>query len=127
MIANLLVVAAGVSAVGAEKNDVKLKLAGAVTAPALNNMRESDLVVQGHALYEVAMTIPNELLTWDVTQDEIDDLGSSTDSYMSQNPTIRNIVAKSTQATTEMKEKLNESYNLIKDPLDAFDVAFQKK
>jgi hypothetical protein len=126
MIANMLVVAAGVAAVGAEKNDVKLKLAGAVTEPALNNMRESYLVVKGHALYEVAMTIPTELLGWDVTQDEIDDLGDSTDSYLSQNPTIRNIVAKSTQATSEMKEKLNESYNLIKDPLDALMLPFKK-
>ena len=39
MIANLLVVAAGVAAVGAEKNDVKLKMTGAVTEPELKNMR----------------------------------------------------------------------------------------
>ena len=126
MIANLLVVAAGVAAVGAEKNDVKLKMAGAVTEPALKNMRESDLVLKGHEIYEAAITIIPELLAWNVTQDEVDDLGDSTDSYLSQNPTIRNIKAKSTQATAEIKVKVNESYNLIKDPLDALMLPFKK-
>ena len=126
MIENLLVVSAGVAAVGAGKNDVKLKMAGAVTESALKNMRESDLVIKGHEVFEAAMTIPSELLAWDVTQDEIDDLGDSTDSYLSQNPTIRNIKAKSVQATAEIKEKLNESYNLIKYPLDALMLPFKK-
>ena len=126
MIANLLIVAAGVAAVGAEKNDVRLKLLGAVTESALKNMRESDLVIKGHEIYEAAMTIIPELLVWNVTQDEVDDLGDSTDSYLSQNPTIRNIKAKSTQATKEIKAKLNESYNLIKDPLDALMLPFKK-
>lgn len=126
MIVNFLNVAAGVAAVGAEKNDVRLKMAGTVTEAALKSMRESDLVVKGHELYEVAMTIAPELVSWSVTQDEINDLGESTDSYLSQNPTIRNIKARSTQATAEIKEKLNESYSLIKDQLDAFMLPFKK-
>lgn len=124
--ANILGIAAGVAAVGAEKNDVRLKLAGAITESALKSMRESDLVLKGHEVYVSAMTIPTELVSWNVTQDEIDDLGDSTDSYLSQNPTIRNIRAKSTQATSEIKEKLDESYNLIKDPLGALMLPFKK-
>jgi hypothetical protein len=126
MIGNLLIVKAGVAAVGAEKNDVKLKTVSAISESAIRNMRESDLVVKGHELYEVALAIAPELVSWSVTQDEINDLGESTDSYLSQNPTIRNIKARSTQATSEIKEKLNESYDLIKDQLDAFMLPFKK-
>lgn len=126
MIANLLVVAAGVAAVGAEKNDVKLKMIGSVSESALKNMRESQLVLKGHEVYEAAMTIVEELSAWDVTKEEIDDLGQSTDSYLSQNPTIRNIRAKSTQATNEIKMKLDESHNLIKDTLDPLMLPFKK-
>lgn len=126
LIANLLVVAAGVAAVGAEKNDVKLKMASDISESALKNMRESDLVIKGHELYEVAMTIVTELAKWSVTKEEIDDLGDSTDSYLGQNPTIRNIKAKSVQATAEIKDKLDESYSLIKDQLDAFMLPYKK-
>jgi hypothetical protein len=126
MIANLLVIKAGLAAVGAEKNDVKLKTLSAISESTIRNMRESDLVVKGHEFYEAAMAIAPELVLWGVTQEEIDDLGESTDSYLSQNPTIRNIKARSTQATAEIKEKLNESYSLIKDQLDAFMLPFKK-
>lgn len=126
MIANLLVVKAGVAAVATEKNDVKLKTVTAVTDSAINNMRESSLVQTGHDIYEAAMPIAPELLGWKVTQQEIDDLGASTDSYLDQNPTIRNIRAKSTQATAEMKLKLDESYSLIKNGLDTLIVPFKK-
>lgn len=126
MIANLLVVKAGVAAVGAEKNDVKLKTVSAVTESAIRNMRESNLVQRGHDVYEVAMTIAPELIRWNVTQEEIDNLGVSTASYLDQNPTIRNIRAKSTQATAEMKAKLNESHSLIKDQLDTLILPFKK-
>ncbi|MDD5185746.1 MAG: hypothetical protein PHS84_10855 [Paludibacter sp.] len=126
MIANLLVVKAGVTAVGIDKNDVKLKTISEVTESAIKNMRESDLVVYGHDLYVAAMTIPAELLVWGVTQDEIDDLGDSTDSYLDQNPTIRNIKAKSSQATTEIKGKLNVSLKLIKETLDPLIEPFKK-
>lgn len=103
MIANLMEVAAGIAVIGAEKNDVRLKMVGNVCESALKNMRKSDLVVKGHEVYETAMYIVPELVVWSVTQDEIDDLGESTDNYLSQNPTIRNIRAQSTQATAEIK------------------------
>jgi hypothetical protein len=126
MIANFLVIQAGVAAVGVEKNDVRLKTGSITTEADLNHMRESKLVQKGHELYELAMTVPGELSAWNVTQEEIDDLGASTDSYLDQNPTIRNIKSKSTQATTEMKAKLNESHSLIKDELDVLIVPFKK-
>jgi len=126
MIANFLVIQAGVGAVGVEKNDVRLKTWSVTTEADLNHMRESKLVQKGHELYELAMTVPGELSAWNVTQEEIDDLGASTDSYLDQNPTIRNIKSKSTQATTEMKAKLNESHSLIKDELDVLIVPFKK-
>jgi hypothetical protein len=126
MIANFLVIQAGVGAVGIEKNDVRLKTWSVTTEADLNHMRESKLVQKGHELYELAMPIAPELLGWKVTQQEIDDLGASTDSYLDQNPTIRNIRAKSTQATSEMKAKLNESYSLIKDQLDTLILPFKK-
>lgn len=126
MIANFLVIQAGVAAVGIEKNDVNLKMGSMTTEAALNHMRESNLVQKGHELYELAMTIAPELTRWNVTQEEINDLGASTDSYLDQNPTIRNIRAKSTQATSEMKVKLNESYSLIKNELDTLIVPFKK-
>ena len=126
MTANLLNVAAGIAAVGAEKNDVRLKMTGAVKEPVIKDMRESDLVIRAHGVYETAMSIAPELVTWGISQDEIDDLGASSDSYLDQNQTIRNIKAKSVEATTEIKQKLNESYNLIKDPLDALMLPFKK-
>jgi hypothetical protein len=126
MIANFLVIQAGVGAVGIEKNDVRLKTWSVTTEADLNHMRESKLVQKGHELYELAMPIAPELLGWKVTQQEIDDLGASTDSYLDQNPTIRNIRAKSTQATAEMKLKLDESHSLIKNELDTLIVPFKK-
>jgi len=111
---------------GSTRRGKDLFLQGAIRESALKSMRESDLVLKGHEVYVSAMTIPTELIGWNVTQQEIDDLGDSTDSYLSQNPTIRNIRAKSTQATSEIKEKMDESYNLIKDPLDALMLPFKK-
>ena len=126
MTANFLVVLAGVAAVGVEKNDVRLKMGSVTTEAALIHMRESNLVQKGHELYELAITIAGELSAWNVTQEDIDDLGASTDSYLDHNPTIRNIRAKSTQATAEMKAKIDESYMLIKDQLDTLIVPFKR-
>jgi hypothetical protein len=126
MLTNLLVVKAGVGAVGVQKNDLRLKAVSAVTEPALRNMRESLLVIAGHEIYEAALTILPELAEWGVTKEEVDDLGESTDSYLSQNPTIRNIKARSTQATAEIKVKLNESHLLVKETLDPLMLPFKK-
>lgn len=67
-----IIAGCGVAAVGAEKNDV-YQNGWCYHRIGIKNMRESDLVIKGHEVYEIAMTIVTELAKWGVTKDEIDD------------------------------------------------------
>ena len=121
-----LVVLAGIGAHGAATNDTRLKMAADVTEYDLRRMRDNDLLLQSHSTRETALPIAPALLIWDVTQNDIDALDTTSSLYNAKSPEIRNIKARSKQATDDIKRKLDEANDFVKDTLDAMMLPFKK-
>lgn len=125
LINTALKVAGGISAQAATTGDARLKLAADVTASELKNMRETDLLIKTHAIHDAALPIATELAVWGVALSDIDALNTIADEYSTQSPGIRNLVAKTEQATTDLKAKMKETNTLLKDTLDAMMLPFK--
>lgn len=119
MIQAALKVLAGLAAHAASTNDTGLKMEADITERDLSKMRDNDLIIEIHAIYELALQLVDELAIWNVTQTDIDALDIHSNSFEAKDPAIKNIKARSTQATAEIKFKLDEAYNFTKDSLDA--------
>ncbi len=121
----MLKVYAGVAAHGAATNDTRLKMAADVSDYDLKKMRDSNLVAEAHALYELVLPIAPQLMTWHVMQPDIDALDTSSAAFDAKDPAIKNIKARSAKATADIKAKLDEAYNFTKDSLDAMMLPFK--
>jgi len=121
----MLKVYAGVAAHGAATNDTRLKMAADVTERELKKMRGSDLIAEARALYELAVPIAPQLIIWHVMQADIEALDTNSAAFDAKDPAIKNIKARSAQATADIKAKLDEAYNFTKDSLDAMMLPFK--
>ena len=119
IISALLKVLAGIGAHGAAINDTRLKMAADVSEYELKKMRDNNLIIQTNATHELAMSVATDLETWHVTQADIDALDTNSAAFEAKDPAIKNIKARSTKATADIKAKLDEAYNFTKDSLDA--------
>lgn len=111
-------VLAGVKAVGAATNDTRLKMASDLTDYDLGRMRDNALINQSHTTYELALPLIAQLAEWDVTADDVEAVNTNSTAYDAKDPAIKNIKARSTQATDELKNKSKEATAFIKDTLD---------
>lgn len=114
-----LKVLAGISAHAAAINDTRLKMESDVTEYDLKRMRDNDLITEIHAVYDMATGIATELKVWNVDQPDIDALDTNSAVFNAKDPAIKNIRARSVQATADIKSKMDEAYNFTKDSLDA--------
>lgn len=121
----MLKVLAGVAAHAAATNDTRLKMAADVSEYDLKKMRDNNLITEARATYELVMQIAAELVVWNVTQTDIDALDTNSSAYNAKDPAIKNIKARSAQATKDLKAKLDEAYNFAKDTLDAMMLPFK--
>lgn len=115
----MLKVLAGVAAHAAATNDTRLKMAADVSEYELKKMRDNNLITESRATYELALPLAAELKVWHVEQAHIDALDTNSAAFEAKDPAIKNIKARSSQATAEIKAKLDESYDFVKDTLDA--------
>jgi len=115
----MLKVYAGITAHGAATNDTRLKMASNVTEYSLKKMRGANLIVAAHTAYELALPLANELITWHVTQADIDALDTNSAAFNAKDPAIKNIKARAAKATADIKTRLNETYTFTKNSLDA--------
>lgn len=114
-----LKVLAGLTAHAAATNDTALKMDADFTERDLSKMRDNDLIVQIYAIYELALQLVAELAVWEVTKADIDALDTHSEAFEAKDPAIKNIKARSTQATADIKATLNEASKFTKDSLDA--------
>jgi hypothetical protein len=114
-----LKVLAGITAHAAATNNTALKITADITKNELKSLRDNDLITQVHAIYETATNIAYELQTWNVTQEDINAIDTHSATFDAKDPAIKNIKARSAQATADIKAKLDEAYNFTKDTLDA--------
>ena len=121
----MMKVYAGVAAHGAATNDTRLKMAADVTERDLKKMRGSYLITKARALYELAVTIAPQLITWHVMQSDIEALDTNSAVFDAKDPAIKNIKARSTKATADIKAKLDEANIFTKDSLDAMMLPFK--
>jgi hypothetical protein len=121
----MMKVYAGIAAHGAATNDTRLKMAADFSDYELKKMRDSNLVAEAHALYELAVPIAPQLITWHVMQFDIEALDTNSAAFDAKDPAIKNIKARSVQATADMKAKLEEAYDFTKDSLDAMMLPFK--
>ena len=115
----ILKVYAGIAAHGAATNDTRLKIAADVTEYELKKMRDNSLISEARSGYELALPLATELVIWHVSQADIDALDTNSAEFDAKDPAIKNIKARSIQATAEIKVKLDEAYNFTKDSIDA--------
>jgi hypothetical protein len=111
-------VMAGVAAHAAATNDTRLKMAADVSEYELKKMRDNDLILQTISTHELAVPIAPDLVVWNVTQVDIDALDTNSTAFDAKDPAIKNIKARSAQATKDIKAKLDEAYNFTKNTLD---------
>ncbi|MDR3651728.1 MAG: hypothetical protein P4L34_02000 [Paludibacter sp.] len=112
-------VLAGVAAHAAATNDTSLKMESDFTDYELKKMRDNSLILEAHAAHELAVNIAAELETWNVTQADIDAIDTNSAAFDAKDPAIKNIKARTAQATADIKATLNEAYTFTKDTLDA--------
>ena len=120
-----LFVLAGMAAHAAATNDTRLKMDADITEYDLKRLRDNDFVTEIHTIYDLATEIAAELKVWHVEQSHIDILDTNSTAFQAKDPAIKNIKARSTQATAEIKAKLDEAYNFTKDSLDAMMLPFK--
>ena len=125
IIDNVLKVAAGMAAHAASTSDTRLKIAADITRSELKKMRDADLLIKIRAIHDAALPIVAELAIWGVTPSDVDALVSIADEYSTQSPGIRNLKAKTTQATINLKAKFDETNTLIKSTLDPMMLPFK--
>jgi len=118
LIATTLRVAAAMSAVAAATSDTRLRMIADVSKTDLTRMREGDFSTRIRTIFQAAMAVAPELLTWGVTQADIDSLDTGSSSFIQLAPENRNIKAVSTQAKSEITTKISETNALIRNTLD---------
>jgi len=121
----ILKVYAGITAHGAATNDTRLKMAADVSEYDLKKMRDNYLISEARKAYELSLPLATELVTWHVSQADIDALDTNSAAYDAKDPAIKNIKARSKQATADIKTKLDESYSFTKDSIDAIMLPFK--
>ena len=125
LIDGALKVAGGMSAHAAATGDTRLKINADVTFSDLNKMRETDFTIKIRAIYDAALPIAEALEVWGVTQADIDGLNTGIEDFTTQSPVIRNLKAKTKQATSGLKSKFDEGNDLIKNTLDPMMLPFK--
>jgi len=125
IIDTVLKVAAGMAAHAATTGDTRLKMDADITLSDLKKMRDPDLVIKTRAIHDAALPIATGLAVWGVTQSDIDALYTIVGEYSTQSPGIRNLKAKTVQATTDLKANFDEANALIKTTLDAMMLPFK--
>ena len=125
LIDGALKVAGGMSAHAAATGDTRLKMIADISFSELNKMRETDFTIKIRAIYDAALPIAEALEVWGVTQADIDGLNTGVEEFTNQSPTIRNVKAKTKQATSGLKTKFDKGNDLLKNTLDPMMLPFK--
>jgi hypothetical protein len=125
IIDNILKVTAGMAAHAAATADTRLKMTADISRSELKIMRDTELLIKTHAIYNAAQSIAAELAIWGVKQSDIDALNTIANQYSEQSPGIRNIKAKTIQATANIKAIFDETNSLIKTTIDPMMLPFK--
>ena len=120
-----LKVLAGITAHAAATNDTRLKMEADTTEYDLKKMRDNNLILEIRSIYDMATEIAPELKVWEVEQADIDALDTNSAAFDAKDPAIKNLKARSVQATADIKSKSDEANNLCKDSLDAMMLPFK--
>ncbi|MFT3752018.1 MAG: hypothetical protein QM800_03805 [Paludibacter sp.] len=104
--ASTLKIAAAMTAVAASTSNIRLRAVADVSKTSLNRMREGDYIVKVRSISQEAVPLATELATWEVTQQEIDRLGTKLDSFSQAAPINRNMEVSNAQATANLKAAL---------------------
>lgn len=123
--AAILKVTAAIAAHAAATSDTRLKMAADITENDLKRLRDNALVVEARSLYETAVEIAPELLVWSITKPDIDAIDTHSASFDAKDPAIKNIKARSVQATADLKTKTDEAVNYLKNTVDAMMLPFK--
>ena len=121
-----LKVTAALAAHAALSKDIRLKAIADVSESSLKNMRDSDFITKLETICDAVLPLVLQLAIWGVNQADVDLLNTQTAFFKQQNPAIRNVVIKSKQATTDIKARITETNNLIKESLDPMMSTFKQ-
>jgi len=115
----------GLKVLAATYKDTRLKIEAQVSRWDLGRLREGDLLVRLKQLYVSAAPHESELLPLGISKEEIDSLDSDTSKLMKSSPVIKNIKAKTTQATAELGQTVVDTNTFIREMLDSLMLQFK--
>ena len=115
----------GLKVMAATHNDTRLKVETKLSLWDLSRMRENDMIVRLKQLGAAAMPYAEELLQLGITKEELESLNSDSDKLLKATPTIKNIEAKTTQATTELGQIIADTNTMIRETLDPLMLQFK--
>ena len=118
-------VSEGLKVLAATHKDTRLKIEAQLSRWDLGRLREGDLLVRLKQLYVSAAPHELELLPLGVSKEEIDSLDSDSNKLMKSSPVIKNIKAKTTQATAELGQTVVDTNTFIREMLDSLMLQFK--
>ena len=123
--ATTLRITQAMGAVATAKSDTRLKAMSDISENDLNHLREDNYVIKIHAIYQAAIAIAPELMTWEITQSDIESLNIGASMFKQHAPDNSNLKVLTIEATANIKAKLSETSTLLSDTLDPLMLPFK--
>lgn len=120
LIQKTLKVCSAIKAHAASINDNALKLSVDFTNTDFDRMRDHVLLQEVRTIYEIALLLKDKLTIWNTTENDIEVINTSSDTFETKDPAIKNIKSRTKQATEELDKKQLESRAFLKNTLDIY-------
>jgi hypothetical protein len=123
--ATTLRITEAMGAVATAKSDTRLKAMSDISENDLNHLREDNYVIKIQAIYQAAIAIAPELMTWEITQSDIESLNTGASTFKQHAPDNSNLKVLTIEATANIKARLSETSALLNDTLDPLMLPFK--
>ena len=99
-------------------NNTELKILATLEKSTLQRLRQINYYVKIQAIYNAALPVADKLAMWGVTPEDVELLNTKSISYKSRTPEIRNSMAVTKQASTDIKSQIMKVKDEIQNTLD---------
>jgi hypothetical protein len=125
LIATAVKVSDGLKVIAASTNDTRLKIEAKISQWDLKRMRKDARYVRLKQLYTTALPFVGQLVPMGITQLEVESLDTESTKLLKVKPVINNIKVKTTQATADLGQAIEDIKTLVKETLDPLMLEFK--
>jgi len=115
----------GLKVIAASTNDTRLKIEAKISQWDLKRMRKDARYVRLKQLYTTALPFVGQLVPMGITQLEVESLDTESTKLLKVKPVINNIKVKTTQATADLGQAIEDIKTLVKETLDPLMLEFK--